>query len=270
MAIAARAIAQGYSGTAHLFYPEVTGENESTKGRMLLEVFEGFVFSKEEEISFAAVESIGRMLYYESLCFPKALASCLLRYFDSTCSPRPYAFLDFFFNFYPATSSINQHKMIGAIRHALRKLHEAEEDCKALTNVEANKMMNFVAAALRKSKLFPAAEKKEIKEVYPPQFFLIRCFLDWVIDNPESYLCSACVGALVYTSPEEFGDDKKTVLYLRNVTSRCINVLYTHELDKLVPMVRRFERRLTGLSTAVNACADVEAVFACQNGTVKG
>lgn len=46
MAIAARAIARGYSGTAHLFYPEVTEENESTKGRMLLEVFEGFVFSE--------------------------------------------------------------------------------------------------------------------------------------------------------------------------------------------------------------------------------
>lgn len=55
--------------------------------------------------------------------------------------------------------------MIGAIRHALRKLHEAEEDGKALTNVEAYKMMNFVALALRKATLSAAAKKKEIKEV---------------------------------------------------------------------------------------------------------
>uniref|UniRef100_A0AAF5PUN3 Nuclear condensin complex subunit 3 C-terminal domain-containing protein n=1 Tax=Wuchereria bancrofti TaxID=6293 RepID=A0AAF5PUN3_WUCBA len=101
--IAACAILRSYATTAQLYYPEIV-DNCVVKGQMLLQVFEGFIFSEDAELSFAAVESIGKILYYRCLCFPSALAGLLLRYFDSSCQPYPYTFLNYFFSFYPASS----------------------------------------------------------------------------------------------------------------------------------------------------------------------
>ncbi|VDP11776.1 unnamed protein product [Onchocerca flexuosa] len=101
--IAACAILRSYAVTAQLYYPEIVGSGVQ-KGQMLLQVFEGFIFNQDAELSFAAVESIGKILYHRCLCFPSALSGLLLRYFDSSCQPSPYTFLNYFFNFYPAAS----------------------------------------------------------------------------------------------------------------------------------------------------------------------
>uniref|UniRef100_A0A1I8EBK6 Cnd3 domain-containing protein n=1 Tax=Wuchereria bancrofti TaxID=6293 RepID=A0A1I8EBK6_WUCBA len=241
--IAACAILRSYATTAQLYYPEIV-DNCVVKGQMLLQVFEGFIFSEDAELSFAAVESIGKILYYRCLCFPSALAGLLLRYFDSSCQPYPYTFLNYFFSFYPASSSVNQHKLIGALRHALKVLDEAQDDGKLSVNVDANGMINFVAKTVKKSMLSNSAKKENLERTYPPQFFLISCLLDWTINNAEGNLSVACVGALAYTSPEEFSHNNKAYSHLLKLTTRCINVLFTLELDKLIPIIRRFERRL--------------------------
>lgn len=63
-------------------------------------------------------------------------------------------------------------------------------------------------------------------QTYPPQFFLISCLLDWVITNGEGNLSAACVGALAYTSPEEFNDNNKAYSHLLKLTAQCINVIF--------------------------------------------
>ncbi|CAG9536349.1 unnamed protein product [Cercopithifilaria johnstoni] len=241
--IAACAILRSYATTAKLYYPEIV-DSSVKKGQMLLQVFEGFIFNEDAELSFAAVESIGKILYHGCLCFPSALAGLLLRYFDSSCQPYPYTFLNYFFSFYPASNSINQHKLIGALRHALKVLDEAQYGERLLTGIDASRMVNFVAKAVRKSALSSSAKKENLKQTYPPQFFLINCLLDWVINNAESDLSAVCVGALAHTSPEEFSYNNKAYSHLLKRTARCINVLFTLELDKLIPVTRRFERRL--------------------------
>lgn len=233
--IAACAILRSYTTTAQLYYPEIV-DNCIVKGQMLLQVFEGFIFSEDAELSFAAVESIGKILYYRCLRFPSALAGLLLRYFDSSCQPYPYTFLNYFFSFYPASS-----------RHALKVLNEAQDDGKLSVNVDASGMINFVAKTVKKSMLSNSAKKENLERVgmtYPPQFFLISYLLDWTINNAEGDLSVACVGALAYTSPEEFSHNNKAYSHLLKLTTRCINVLFTLELDKLIPIIRRFERRL--------------------------
>ncbi|VDO23380.1 unnamed protein product [Brugia timori] len=235
--IAACAILRSYTTTAQLYYPEIV-DNCIVKGQMLLQ---------DAELSFAAVESIGKILYYRCLRFPSALAGLLLRYFDSSCQPYPYTFLNYFFSFYPASSSVNQHKLIGALRHALKVLNEAQDDGKLSVNVDASGMINFVAKTVKKSMLSNSAKKENLERVgmtYPPQFFLISYLLDWTINNAEGDLSVACVGALAYTSPEEFSHNNKAYSHLLKLTTRCINVLFTLELDKLIPIIRRFERRL--------------------------
>uniref|UniRef100_A0A915PUR9 Nuclear condensin complex subunit 3 C-terminal domain-containing protein n=1 Tax=Setaria digitata TaxID=48799 RepID=A0A915PUR9_9BILA len=243
MSIAACAIRRSYAKTAQLYYPEVVGCGV-VKGKMLLQVFEGFIFSQDAELSFTAVENIGKILYHGCFCFPSALAGLLLRYFDNSCHPHPYAFLNYFFSFYPASSSINQHKLVGALRCALKRLNAAADGDELLLFVDANKMVNFVAKAVRKATLSDSAKKKEMEQTYPPQFFLISFLLDWVVNNAEDNLSAVCIGALTYTSPEEFSHNNKAYSYLLKLTKRCINVLFAHELDKLIPITRRFGRRL--------------------------
>ncbi|EFO25620.1 hypothetical protein LOAG_02867 [Loa loa] len=251
--LAACAILKSYATTAQLYYPEIT-ESGIVKGQMLLQVFEGFIFNQDAELSFAAVESIGKILYHRCLCFPSALAGLLLRYFDSSCQPYPYTFLNYFFSFYPASSSINQHKLIGALRHALKVLNEAQDGGELSVNIDASRMVNFVAKAVRKSTLSNSAKK--VEKTYPPQFFLISCLLDWVINNAEGNLSAACIGALAYTSPEEFSYNNRAYSHLLKLTTRCINVLFTLELDKLIPITRRFERRLKHVGRNENDCKD--------------
>ncbi|KAL3985069.1 hypothetical protein ACH3XW_37105 [Acanthocheilonema viteae] len=241
--IAACAILRSYAATAKLYYPEIL-DSGVKKGQMLLQVFEGFIFNEDAELSFAAVESIGKILYHGCLCFPSALAGLLLRYFDSSCQPYPYTFLNYFFSFYPASNSINQHKLIGALRHALKALDEAQYGGTLLTNIDVSGMIKFVAKAVKKSTLSNSTKKQKLEQTYPPQFFLISCLLDWVINNAESNLSAACVSALAHTSPEEFSHNSKAYSHLLKLTAQCINVLFTLELDKLIPITRRFERRL--------------------------
>uniref|UniRef100_A0A8R1XWW5 Cnd3 domain-containing protein n=1 Tax=Onchocerca volvulus TaxID=6282 RepID=A0A8R1XWW5_ONCVO len=241
--IAACAILRSYAVTAQLYYPEIV-ESGVLKGQMLLQVFEGFIFNQDAELSFAAVESIGKILYHRCLCFPSALSGLLLRYFDSSCQPYPYTFLNYFFNFYPASSSINQHKLIGALRHALKVLDDTQDRGRLSKNVDVNKMIIFVAKAVKKSTLSNSIKKQKLEQTYPPQFFLISCLLDWIINNAEGNLSIACIGALAYTSPEEFSHNYKAYSHLLKLTTRCINILFTLELDKLIPLTRRFEKRL--------------------------
>uniref|UniRef100_A0A0R3RVC8 Cnd3 domain-containing protein n=1 Tax=Elaeophora elaphi TaxID=1147741 RepID=A0A0R3RVC8_9BILA len=252
--IAACAILRSYTTTAKLYFSEIV-DSDVTKGQMLLQVFEGFIFDEDAELSFAAVESIGKILHHGCLRFPSALAGLLLRYFDSSCQPYPYTFLNYFFNFYPASTlnmakincSINQHKLIGALRYTLKALSEAQYNGRLLTGIDVSRLVNFVANAVRKSTLSNSAKKEKLEQTYPPQFFLISCLLDWVISNAEGNLSAACVEALTYTSPEEFSHNKKAHSHLLKLTARCINVLFTLELDKLIPIARRFEKRLKNM-----------------------
>ncbi|KAM3717404.1 Condensin complex subunit [Dirofilaria immitis] len=252
--IAACAILRSYETAAQLYYPEIV-ECGVLKGQMFLQVFEEFIFDQNAELSFAAVESIGKILYHGSLCFSSALAGLLLRYFDSSCQPRPYAFLNYFFSFYPSSNCINQHKLIGALRHALKTLDDAENDNRLLASVDVSKMVIFVAKAVRKSTLSNSIKKEKLEQTYPPQFFLISYLLDQIIKNAESNLSAACVEALVYTSPEEFGYNNKAYFHVFKLTTQCINTLFALELDKLIPIIRRFEKRLNYMKRSEDSYA---------------
>lgn len=64
--------------------------------------------------------------------------------------------------------SINQHKLIGALRHALKVLNEGQYGAVLLTNIDASGMVNFVAKAVRKSTLSKSARKRKLKQVGRP------------------------------------------------------------------------------------------------------
>ncbi|VDP11315.1 unnamed protein product [Onchocerca flexuosa] len=117
-------------------------------------------------------------------------------------------------------------------------------------------MIIFVTKAVKKSTLSNSIKKQKLEQAYPPQFFLISYLLDWIINNAESNLSTACVGALAYTSPEEFTHNYKAYSHLLKLTARCINILFTLELDKLIPLTRRFEKRLKHMKGSEGDYAD--------------
>ncbi|MCP9256953.1 hypothetical protein DINM_000135 [Dirofilaria immitis] len=211
--IAACAILRSYETAAQLYYPEIV-ECGVLKGQMFLQVFEEFIFDQNAELSLRPLK-------------------VLVKY----CIMVPLLFV--------GIGCINQHKLIGALRHALKTLDDAENDNRLLASVDVSKMVIFVAKAVRKSTLSNSIKKEKLEQTYPPQFFLISYLLDQIIKNAESNLSAACVEALVYTSPEEFGYNNKAYFH----------TLFALELDKLIPIIRRFEKRLNYMKKSEDSYA---------------
>lgn len=70
--------------------------------------------------------------------------------------------------------SINQHKLVGALRHALKVLDEGQYGGRLLMSVDANGMVTFVAKAVRKSTLSNSAKKQKLEQVG-------KTIFEWVI-----------------------------------------------------------------------------------------
>ncbi|VDN07894.1 unnamed protein product [Thelazia callipaeda] len=239
--VALSAKMRGLTAVAQLYYQDAKC-SDVKKGRMLLRVFEKLVFNEDEKLSHMAVECLIEILCDTCSIFPSALAFLLIRYFDNACQPYPYTSLNTFFNAY-TSSSTNQHKLVGALRNALEKLDEAENS-EIFAHVDVKKMMNFVASSSKSVSTSAKQNRIRFEGTYSPHFFVISTFLDWVVNHAESALTEACIGALALTVPEEFSHNNKARRYILKMVVRCINVLMSCELDKLIPLVRRFQKRL--------------------------